>query len=397
MSFTPHRLLSSIPKRLRLQPRWFEHDPDGTQFVVTETGCWLSLVDHHSTLHVEVRTALGVHDADTAVAFCDDRNQFALVGRWLYDSNAGVVALVADLPLRSVPEADLETVATEVVAEMINAVSTVQDKGAVQRDLNGRKAVSALRGKVRNTRNRTDEHLPCVTYPRGATADVAESTLILTQDALLEPLLDWAVEHQQVQTVADHEDGSRLLLQVAQHPYAGWGLVVSLRPLWTADPGKLNELNARSQVGLGRWTTVHDWVEHRTFLPNALLEAAGSGVWAPAQLVLDVIASQTAQRTDIPHEGKGLQRPIWPGDGLGAGHARRDPWNDAREENDPEWYAIYLDTFGRMGTLTEPSYRSWVALLHDEDRRDQRTAGFITFMEARLDDHRLRQAISNNA
>lgn len=391
MSSIPNRLLASIPKRLRLQPQWVEHGPDGTAFIVTETGCWLSLHDGESTLHIEVRAALGVRDAETAVAFCDDRNQFALVGRWLYDPEFGAVALVADLHLSSVPAADLEAVATELVAELINAVSTVQGKGAVQRDLRGRKAVPALRGKVRNTRNRTDEHLPCVTYPRGATADVAECTLILTQDTLLEPLLGWDVEHQDGQTVADHEDGSRLLLQVAQHPYAGWGVVVSLRPSWIARPAVLNELNVRSQLGLGRWATVHDWVEHRVFLPNALLEAAGSDAWAPAMLVLDVVASIVAQRSDIPVEGRGLHRPVWPGDDLGAERARRDPWNDACDEDDPEWYAIYLDMFGRMGTLTEASYRNWLALLTDEDLADPGTAGFIGFMEARMRDRQAQQ------
>ena len=175
------------------------------------------------------------------------------------------------------------------------------------------------------------------------------------------------------------------------HPYAGWGLVVSLRPSWVADAAGLNELNVRAQVGLGRWTTVHDWVEHQVFLPSALLEAAGADVWAPAMLVLDVVASLAAQRSPIPCEGRGLHRPVWPGDDLGAERARRDPWNDAREEDDPEWYAIYLDMFGRMGTLTEASYRRWLALLTKVALADPGTAGFIGFMEARMDDHRARQ------
>lgn len=252
MSAPAHQLLADIPRRLKLQPQWVEHSPDGTSFVVTETGCWLSVPDDTS-LHVEVRAATDVRDAQRAVAFCDDRNQFALVGRWVYDSDAGVVALVGDLPLTAPPAYDLGAVATEVVAEMVNAVSQVQYVSAPQRDLGGRKAVPALRGNIRGTRNRTDEHLPRHTYPRGADPERAQTALILTQDVLLLPLIDWVVDHQDGETVADHEDGSRLLLRVARHPHAGWGLVVSLLPSWTADVAALNELNARlSPAGLGR-------------------------------------------------------------------------------------------------------------------------------------------------
>ena len=65
---------------------------------------------------------------------------------------------------------------------------------------------------------------------------------------------------------------------------------------------------------------------------------------------------------------------------------RRDLWNDGRDDDDPEWYAIFLDVFGRMCTLTEPSYRRWHARLTEDDLADAGTAGFIGFMEARIHD-----------
>lgn len=131
-------------------------------------------------------------------------------------------------------------------------------------------------------------------------------------------------------------------------------------------------------------------MEHRAFLTNALLEAAGTDVWAPAELVVEVVESLTAQRSRLPGDGRGLQRPLWPGDDLAATHARRDPWNDARDDDDPEWYAIYLDLFGRMGRLTEPSYQAWCDLLTEQDKTEAGTAGFIDFMEARIFDREQR-------
>jgi hypothetical protein len=380
MTIPVHPMLIGITSRLKLEPNWVRHGSDGTSLVVTETGCWLSMLDER-TLHIEARAATALTDPALAVEFCDDRNQFALVGRWLYDHANGVAALVLDLCLDPTAGYDVEAVASEAVAEIINAVATVQYVCAPQRDLTGRKAVPALHGKVRGSRHPVDEHLPRHTYRLGSDPDAAHRALTLTQDVVLEPLLEWDVDHQTEQSVADHKDGSRLLLRAAQHPHAGWGLVVSLRPTWTTTPAGLNDLNSRAGLGWGRWVTVPDGVEHRAFLPNALLQAAGTDAWAPAQLVVDVIESALAQRTSIPAEGSAVQRPVWPGDDLGAEQARRDPWHDPSDD-DPEsdWSAVYLDRFGRMATITESSFDAWLDLLTQQDKADPSTAGFIDFM-----------------
>jgi hypothetical protein len=224
-----HSLLAEIPRRLKVHERWVDHTPNGTAFVVTDTGCWLSIVEG-TLLRIEIRVASDVWHAERAAEFCDSRNHLALLGRWLYDAGSGVVALVADLPIGDEPSFDVPALATELVAELVNAAGTVQFMSAPQRDLDGYKAVPALHGEICLTRNPTDEHLPNHTYPRGDEPDVAEETLLLAQDILLIPLLGWHVEHDTGHTFAEHPDGSALLIQVAQHPQAGWGLVVSLQP-----------------------------------------------------------------------------------------------------------------------------------------------------------------------
>jgi len=387
-------LLATITRRLKLQPQWVHHTPEGTAFIVTETGCWVSLGDK-GDLHVEIRVATEVLDAATAEAFCDARNHMALLGRWLYASDSGVIALVADLPIRTAPAFDIAAVATELVAELICAAGTVQFKSAPQRDLDGYKAVPTIRGKIRSTRNRTDEHLPRHTYPRGSDPAVAEEALILAQDILLIPLLEWSVEHESGSTVATHADGTQLLLQVAQHPHAGWGLVASLRPSWTADRAALNELNAAAGTGLTHWTANGDTVENRVFIPNAVIEASKTDAWSSAQLVVGIVEKLITQNVRTPAGGSGLQRPTWPGDDLTSASRRREPWNDGRVDDDPDWYGIYLDMFGRMATLTEPSYRAWFDRLTLEDLEDSTTARFIAFMEARMHDRDERARIAN--
>lgn len=382
-----HPWLDAIPRRLHVRPEWTHHSDRGTAFLVEETGCWISISE--DTLHIEVRAALQVHDLDTAVSFCDARNNLALVGRWVYDAAHGVVALVADLALADGAGFDAEAVAVELVAELVNAVSTVMFKSAPQRMLNGTKATPCLDGTFPTTRNRTNEHLPRVVYPLGQDQDTAIGALAMSQDVLLEPLLDFAVEHYESLTVAEREDGARLVLRAAQHPVAGWGLVIALRPAWTADPVHLNTLNMRAagtgEHVLGRWTTNVDTVEHRLFLTNAMLQAAGP-VWQQASFVAQLVARLSDQPGGSGTDDAAVQRPGWPGDELAIARARRQPWNDHRDDDDPEWYAIYLDTFERGSTLTEPSYRAWLQRLEPGDEQDPSTARFIAFMDARIQD-----------
>jgi len=73
-----------------------------------------------------------------------------------------------DLPLDEQATFDVPALATEIVAELVNAAGTVQFMSAPQRDLDGYKAVPALHGEICPIRNPTDEHLPIHTYPRGA-------------------------------------------------------------------------------------------------------------------------------------------------------------------------------------------------------------------------------------
>jgi hypothetical protein len=382
-----HPLLAEVVRRLHVHEQWLQHTAEGTAFVVTETGCWLSIADE-KTLHIEIRVAVDVRDAERAAVFCDDRNHLALLGRWLHDPTSGIVALVADLPIGDGASFDVPALATELVAELLNAAGTVQFMSAPQRDLDGYKAVPALHGEICLIRNPTDAHLPNHTYLRGAEPDVAEETLILAQDIMLIPLLGWAVEHEMRRTIAEHPDGSLLLMEVAPHPHAGWGLVASLRPPWTADVNTLNTLNAADgSAGLTHWTLNGEWVENRLFVPNATLEAAIDDTWGAAQFVVAIIETLSNHRGIAPEGVCALQRPAWPGDDLTTTYRRRrDLWNDFRDEDDPEWYAIFLDVFGRTCTLTEPSYRRWYARLDNEDLAHDGTRGFISFMEARMHD-----------
>ena len=118
-----HPLLATIPSRLLVPSAQIDHTPTGTAFTVSETGCWLTVTD--GVLHIEVRVAVGVTETQAAQQFCADRNELALVGRWAYDEAAGVLTLVADLALSQTSSYDVESVAVEIVGELVNAASTV--------------------------------------------------------------------------------------------------------------------------------------------------------------------------------------------------------------------------------------------------------------------------------
>lgn len=395
MTDPAHWLLEEIPRRLAVEDDWVHHTAKGTSFVVTETGVWLPLTggsgEGPTHLHVEVRVAVDVTDSALAQSFCDERNHLVLVGRWFHDPQHRIVAIAADIPLLAEQGGDDAGVATEVVGELLNAASTVQYCSAPQRDLAGAKAIPAVQGRIRTTRGLADEYLPRVTFPAGEAPDAADEALILAQDGLILTLLDWYVEHDERETVAERPDGARLVLQVRQHPHAGWGVVISGRPSWNADLAAISDLNGSNhRAGLTRWTRNDDWVENRVFLPNALLRAAGEDVWASSRLVVAVLLNVIEHLDDHAARASALERPVWPADELAADHRRREPWNDGRPEDDPEWYAIYLDEFGRMGNLTEPSYRRWLRTLRDADRDSEPTAGFVRFMEARLSDRNIR-------
>ena len=386
-----HPLLAAIPKRLLVSPAQIDHTPAGTAFVVSETGCWLTVTDQ--VLHIEVRVAAGVTETLAALEFCADRNEFALVGRWVYDENAGVLALVADLALPEHPSYDVEAVAVEVVGELVNAAGTVIFHSA---DLAGSgrggvKATPAINGIFVRERCKADEYLPRVTYPLGGLPDLALSVLLQAQAVLVVPLLGWGdVTHSVGELCAERSDGHRLVLRVAQHPSAGWGLVLSVRVPGSLDVRELNELNLRAAPAgrplLSRWVGHGDSVEHRLFLTNAVLLAAEVEDSGADQLICQRVRDLELTLTagPAPLEGTAVLRPVWPDEDKAIAYARQDPWHEYRAEDDPRWFVISLDRFGRMVTLTDPTYRAWRASLLPSDLEVPGVAAFIAYLERQI-------------
>ena len=388
-----HPLLAAITARLHLTTAQVDHSPTGTAFVVSETGCWLTVTDR--VLHVEVRVAVGVTETLAAREFCADRNGFALVGRWVYDETAGVLALVADLALAETASYDVESVAVEIVAELVNAAGTVLFHSAALAALGGVKATPAVNGAFVRQRNRTDEHLPNVTYPLGAEPDPAIAALLLAQDVLVVPLLGWGdVIHAVGELTAERSDGHRLILRVAQHPSAEWGLVLSVRVPGAPEVRELNRLNLQAApVGrhlLSRWVEHGGAVEHRLFLTNAVLLAAALEPGGAGELICQLVTDLGALLTGSPSsppERSALVRPVWPDEDKAIALARQTPWHERQAEADPRRFVVSLDRLGRMVTLTEPGYRAWRATLLPRDLKVAGVAGFIAFMEREIAHH----------
>lgn len=383
-----HPLLAAIAARLDLEDHDVLHHEHGSYFVIGETGCFASVVN--GTLHVEARAALDVKDWSAARQLCDDVNHFLSIGRCIYDDVHRVVAVVADLFVQGEHAYDVEAVAAEVVRKVVNPVAQLQFLSVPQRLLGGRKAVPAPTGEVCGGHSpKRDGRRYTRTLVRGP----VDQILPLVQDILLFPLLGWSVAHAEEETVAHRPDGARLVVRVARHPKVGWGMVISVRlPTPPRDIARLNlqSVHANRHL-LGRWTSGIRDVEHRLFLPLEVLRAAGD-LWAPANFVIEIVEALAATSTETRDE-PALLRPVWPGDDVGAGVARRDPWNDwvpeddviaegdVGPEDDSEWRAVYVDRLGRMSTITEPSFVTWQALLEPEDLAHDHVHGFIAFFE----------------
>ena len=399
-----HPLLAALATRLHVTAAQVDHTPTGTAFVVSETGCWLTVSD--GALHIEVRVALGVTEPLAAREFCADRNEYALVGRWVYDETSGVLAVVAHLALPETPSYDVESVAVELVAELVNAAGTVIFHSAALAALGGVKATPAVNGTFGRQRNRTDEHLPNVTYPLGAEPDPAITALLQAQAVLVVPLLGWGdVLHAVGELSAERSDGQRLLLRVAQHPSAGWGLVLSVRVPGDLDARELNDANLRAAPAgrhlLSRWVDHGSALEHRLFLTNAVLIAAGLEPGGAGELICELVTDlgallSPALLSPATPDRSAVVRPVWPDDERAVMQARQTPWHEHRADGDPRWFAISLDRLGRMVTLTDPGYRAWRATLLPQDLKAPGVVGFTAFMKREIAHHTGRWADSHN-
>jgi hypothetical protein len=93
--------ISDLPQRiidaLRIEVEWTVHEPDGfgLGFVAGELGVWLATRDDDrlSALHIEVRVARHVPDGPDVRKFCETRNHYGLVGRWVHDAATVTVSL----------------------------------------------------------------------------------------------------------------------------------------------------------------------------------------------------------------------------------------------------------------------------------------------------------------
>ena len=95
-------MLQPLFDRLAIEDTWILAEPHGAGFVVGELGTWLTLgtsTQRTPLLHVEVRVGVDTPDDDRPSLFCNNRNNLALIGRWIHDPTTRTVALVASLPL----------------------------------------------------------------------------------------------------------------------------------------------------------------------------------------------------------------------------------------------------------------------------------------------------------
>ncbi|MDQ1499409.1 MAG: hypothetical protein QOI86_2749 [Actinomycetota bacterium] len=407
---------AAIVAALGIEPEWSVAGPEGWGFVAGELGTWLAVhrpEDGPAWLHVEVRLARDVPDGPATWAFLDDRNNKALVGRWIHDPSTGAVALAADLPLAAVDGAGLPY-AVEVVAGMVNTAETLALLSAPQRDLGGAKALTLVGGRRRPSWHAVCEHLPRRVYPAGRRDRVPSEVLTLVQDSFLSILPGWLADHDALETMAEAEDGSLLVVRAARHPHAGWGLMVVLGgERYGCDPddgalyaAALNRRESALAVGpvgaagppaAGCWTHYGAGLEYRLFLPAALL-AAVDDLFAPVAFVgacvRDVAARADATLTDRdppPAAVPILERAAWPGDDEAATAARRDPINDGLDI--PE-ASIYLDMLGRACAITDASFALWRSRLVPGDHDE--VAGFIRFCESCIADRARRSGANRD-
>ncbi len=403
---SPDPVAHRIVEALRIEREWTVSEGDAAGFVAGELGTWLMVKPSAAgtpILRIEVRLAGDVPDAPATWRFLDACNNTALIGRWVHDSSAGVVALVADLPLgESMPLA----YAREALAQMVGTAETLAYLSAPQRELQAGKALTLVGGRRRESCHPVAGHLRQKVYPAGTSEQVPGRLLPQVQDQLPSALPGWSIDQEARGSVAKAADGSRLLAGLAQHPTAGWGVIVSLGgENYVCDeadgPVYAAALNAGESVlsivtpGPGCWTACGAALEYRVFLTAALL-AADEAVGAAPEFVTTVVQLVAAHadtmlldREANPTDGLVVERPTWPGDAEAHVLARRDPINDGLDDeavlaNDGLARATYVDGLERACTITDESFDRWRSRLVPEDLGDEKVSAFIRFGEERF-------------
>ncbi|MCW2903369.1 MAG: hypothetical protein JWO67_5634 [Streptosporangiaceae bacterium] len=396
--------ISDLPQRiidaLRIEVEWTVHEPDGfgLGFVAGELGVWLATRDDDrlSALHIEVRVARHVPDGPDVRKFCETRNHYGLVGRWVHDAATATVSLVADLPSFNAdgPEAGLVEVWAEYVAHMIATAESAAFRSLPQLGMGGQKALTLVGGQRRKPSDRFVNRLADI-VELGKDAEAAEEVMELLRQT--PPVVhgragsSWLISHESPVIALRCLDGEVISIFAAQHPTFGWGIMIAAgqdpEKLWLDDdPELIASLNRtavqRGGLAPGSWTQGQH-VEHRMFISNTLLRAAGSpqtAHFAVSEFVTETAVQLRRSRITVEQETPALVRPAWPDDDRADVLARRDPFNDGIDNPD---VAIYLDLFGRGCGITQRSFELWESRLTDDDRTDPRVAGFTKFVRAR--------------
>ncbi|HSP38092.1 MAG TPA: hypothetical protein VLR26_10090 [Frankiaceae bacterium] len=216
-------------------------------------------------------------------------------------------------------------------------------------------------------------------------------------DELLYVLPDYDVEPEDEGQgcLAVSDSGMWLRLRAARHPSVGWGVMIALSGepwagqeadvLPTALNASRNDQTWSHRWAAGTWLFNGAGLEHRVFLPTALLDRLPGieAVELVHELVAEVAAREGAPAT-AGSEPTALRRG-WPDDADAAVQARREPINDGVDSEAPD-LSIYLDRLGRACGITDASFRTWVRRLPTEDLADERVRSFRQFGEACITD-----------
>jgi hypothetical protein len=358
--------LRTVLTELQAEPQWSVRSALTAGFVARELGVTLALPASPwpALLHVEVRFARDVRNVDAAVRFCAARNHVGLLGRWVFDPVARVVALVADIPAGVGPWGP--GVAAAVVAELVGVAEAQAYTSAAEREIGAATALTLVGGRRRPAPHPVCEHLARVVRPQGASPHLAGAAVVGAQDGLIVALPHWYVTHGNAESSCEDPEGSIVVLRAACHPYAGWGVMVALTPpegvAGGAGPRRLAALNqaeadrALTGPAPGSWSGSGGEAQYRAFLSAAVLARAeaGGNVFAPADLLRDVVRAAAARAEEIwenagrPALTPVLHRPGWPGDERAAALDR-----GARSGGLPESVRIWSDPAARL-SATDP-------------------------------------------
>jgi hypothetical protein len=385
--------LQCLLSELGIKPDWTVVGSDGVGFVAADLGTWLSVSespDGSAWLTAQTRVALDVPDTSRNWRVIDERNGRSAIGRWVLDD--GVVALTASVPA-SAPLALLAA----VVSDIVSAAETAAFLGWAQRDLGGRKALTLVNGAGRNSAHPVASYRHEVVVPAGQSSAAALEVVTWAMDELLFVLPDHDVEPEDdgQGCLAISDAGMWLRLRAAQHPSLGWGVMIALSgERWAGQEADVlrRALNANRteparahRWAAGTWLFNGAGLEHRIFLPSALLDPL-PGI--EAVTVVQELVAEVAGREEAPAAARPASPALrrgWPHDDRAAVQARREPINDGVECDAPD-LSIYLDRLGRACGITDASFHAWERRLTAEDHEHDRVASFRQFAEARIAD-----------